>query len=124
MDEVLKLLLADIETAVDRLMEIAPQVWAVNVMQVRIVAIQDVLWSLFAIGSSVASYRGFRWALKGYRKEDEWHFGCWDIGVGLFVTVIVVFVTAAFILLLNAIGRFLNPNYYAIVAVFHMIKGD
>lgn len=128
MDEVLKLLLADIETAVSKLMEIAPQVWAVHVMQVRVVAIQNLIWAVVLALLNIPSMRILAALIRGRKKQaaKEYYSDTveWDLGIAGMVCLIGILIFAACYYLSDAVGRLVNPNYYAIMAVFRMIKGE
>lgn len=125
MDELLKMLLSDLESAVSRLMEIAPQVWAVYILQVRVWAIQQLAWALFLGLAQIPTIRLLKYSWhrrKGASDYDE--RAGWNIAIGSLTALSILLFLLAMSLVSGAIGKLINPNYYAIVNIFNLVKGD
>jgi hypothetical protein len=128
MDEVLKQLMENLESVIETLSSLAPHVWAVYVMQVRVEAVQWLLWGVFVGLLIIPAVKVHRW-VKGEIEKKE---GGDDDDDGLFFAVFLVSACAVVGLaasslhhLLLAVGRFINPNYYVIKSLLDIIsKGD
>jgi len=118
MEEVLKegllRLIEVVETA-------APELWAIGVKQAMIQGVAFLAGFLAFLGLAIFTYyHSFRmlaeWKASQYSRYSEKEF---IFFIGLFATC---FLVTALVCGYGAVGRFLNPEYYAINLLMDLVK--
>lgn len=95
------------------------QLWGIMIKQNYVYAVYNLIWVIICGIGIFIGYKLIKWFYTNSLKSDD--DGWW---IGIFLTtlaIIIVTVSGAF-LLQTAIGRFINPPYYAIQDITHFIK--
>lgn len=96
---------------IDFLKEACPVIWGAVYKQVYVEAVAYVVLFVLALAATYACYRIFLYGQEE-AKRDKW--SDWGAGSLLFATLGALAAIIATICINAAIGRFVNPEFYAI----------
>jgi uncharacterized membrane-anchored protein len=120
-----KELLNYIETMSAKLGVAAEHLYAILVRQSYVSAITELITlAIFLVVSGYAFYFCYKkyWKTqqeKNWSDEDQWFVSSIILGIVFGIVVII-----ALFVIPDAIGRFINPEYYAIKELLEVAKGD
>lgn len=122
-DQALTMLSGAASKISDMLQKTAPEVWRIMIRQQYTEAIMNMslagLFLFVAVGIFYTTRNYLKIIPSDYRNDQEWKHVCkWFIFAGILATSIIFVCNIAF-----GIGRFINPEYYAIQNMFELAKG-
>lgn len=97
------------------------QLWEVMVRQNYVYAVYNIVYVICGV---IMLYGAWKWNLWIIKRKSENSFSDSDIG---YIGVIIISILASVIILTSAteaIGRFVNPPYYIIQDITHLIQSS
>ena len=110
--EILQQLIDFVKTA-------SPLLWAILVKQAFVQGIQNSIWALLALILTIICIWGIIKLARLCKQESEEFFGWMAVTLGFLGCIILGVFLYNFT---EAIGRFINPEYYAILNIIGQIK--
>lgn len=103
----------------------APTLWAIARQQVIVDAINSSILLVISAAIFIPSFRYMRkmFAWKGSEDFDEYRdFDGFMVGAIASGALMLIFGIAILVMYPDVIGRFINPDYYAIQSIINLVK--